>query len=99
VSIIPAGNLITNIGFDSEATHTRRPSRRAGAVPTHAIERPLRHPSSTTPDDRFEHALSKTTFPFGRRLVASLPAPAQDRIRELVYRLAAVVERRVSPKS
>ena len=34
VSVMPARNLIANIGFDSEATHTRRPSRREGAVPT-----------------------------------------------------------------
>ena len=96
VSVMPARNLITNIGFDSEATHTRRPFSREGAVPTHPIERPLRHPPSTTPDDRFERALFKNRFPFGRRLVHTLPPSAQDRFRAAVYRLAAPLVRRAS---
>jgi hypothetical protein len=89
VSVMPSRNLITNIGFDSEATHTRRPSRREGAVPTHPVQRPLRHPLSTTPDSRFEQALFKKRFGLERRLVAALPPPAQDRIRKAAYRLAA----------
>jgi hypothetical protein len=96
VSVIPTKNLIANIGFDSEATHTMRPSRREGAVLTHPIERPLRHPPSTIPDSRFEWALFKKRFPLGRRLVAALPPPAQNRFRAAVYRLAAAV-RRLSP--
>ena len=93
VSIIPAVNLVANIGFDSEATHTRRPSRHEGAVPTYPSEHPLRHPPSTTPDDRFERALFRNRFPLGRRLVATLPPPAQDRFRAAVYRMASAVQR------
>ncbi|MCW2538347.1 MAG: hemolytic protein HlpA-like protein [Frankiales bacterium] len=93
VSIIPARNLVANIGFGSEATHTRRPSRHEGAVPTHPSERPLRHPPTTTPDRRFERALFKNRFPLGRRLVSALPPRAQDRFRAAVYRLAAAVQR------
>ena len=63
-------------------------------MPTHPIERPLRHPPSTTPDSRFERALFKNRFPLERRLVAALPPdPAQDRFRAAVYRLAAAVQR------
>jgi hypothetical protein len=91
VSVMPARNLISNIGFDSEATHTRRPSPHEVDVPTHRLELPLRHPPSTTPDDRFERALYRHRFPFGRRLVAALPPRAQDRFRAAVYRLAAAV--------
>jgi hypothetical protein len=98
VSVIPAKNLITNIGFDSEGTHTRRPSRRESAVPTYSIEQPLRHPPSTKPDRHFERALLKNRFPFWRRLVATLPRPAQDQLREGMYRLVAAVERRTTSK-
>ena len=98
VAAMPTKNLITNIGFDSEATHTRRPSR-AGAVPTHSLERPLRHPPSTTPDDRFDHALFRARFPLGRRLVATLPPPVQHGLREAVYRLSATTERRAASRS
>jgi hypothetical protein len=93
VSVMPARNLVANIGFDSEGTHTRRPWSREGAVSTYPYEGPLRHPPSTTPDDRFERALFRNRFPLGRRLVATLPPRAQDRFRAAVYRLAAAVPR------
>jgi hypothetical protein len=93
VSVMPVRNLVANIGFDSEATHTRRPSPHEAGVPTHRLERPLRHPPSTTPDARFERALFRNRFPLGRRLVAALPQRAQDRFRTAVYRLAAAVPR------
>ena len=96
VSVMPARNLVVNIGFDSEATHTRRPSLHEGAVPTYPIERPLRHPPSTDPDSGFESALFKHRFPVGRRLIATLPPSAQDRIRSAIVGLAAAV-RHASP--
>ena len=93
VAVMPAKNLVSNIGFDSEATHTRRPSLHEGALRMHQLEFPLRHPPSTTPDDRFERALYRHRFPLGRRLVATLPPRAQDQFREAVYRLSAALPR------
>jgi len=93
VSVMPTGNLVSNIGFDSEATHTRRPSLHEGAVRTYPLESPIRHPATTTPDDRFELALYRHRFPLGRRLIATLPPRAQDQFREAVYRLAAALPR------
>ncbi len=93
VSVMPTGNLVSNIGFDSEATHTRRPSLQEGAVRTYRLESPIRHPATTTPDDRFERALYRHRFPLVRRLVATLPPRAQDQFREAVYRLAAALPR------
>jgi hypothetical protein len=98
VSVIPGKNLISNIGFDSEGTHTRRPSRRESAVPTYAIESPLRHPPSTTADSHFERALLKNRFPLWRRLVATLPQPAQNGLREVMFRMAALAERRATSR-
>jgi hypothetical protein len=89
VSVMPARNLVANIGFDNEATHTRRSWSREGAVPTHPYEGPLRHPLSTTPDDRFERALFRNRFPFGRRVVAMLPPRAKDTFRAAVDRVVA----------
>jgi hypothetical protein len=87
-SVIPTNNLIANIGFDGEATHTRRPSSHEGGVPTYPGEHPLRHPASRTPDARFERALFKNRFPIGRRLVTLLPPRAQDGFRTAVHGLA-----------
>jgi hypothetical protein len=94
VSAVPTRNLVSNIGFDTEATHTRRPSLHEGAVATHRLEFPLRHPHSTAPDNDFEQALFKHRFPLARRLVTTLPPRAQDQFREAVYRLAAALPRR-----
>ncbi len=93
VSVVPGANLVANIGFDQDATHTRRPSRGESAVPTHPIDWPLRHPPSTTPDSRFERALFENRFPLGRRVVATLPPRARDRVRAAVHRAAALVVR------
>jgi hypothetical protein len=89
LSVMPARNLVTNIGFDGEATHTRLRSRHHEEVSTRPMSRPLRHPTSTTPDEEFERALFKRRFPLGRRLVAALPTTAQERVRHAVHRLAA----------
>jgi len=91
LSVMPAKNLISNIGFDSEATHTKLAWSHEGAVPTYGYERPLRHPASTTPDKRFELAVFRNGFPLRRRLVAALPPRAQDRLRRAAYRVAAAV--------
>jgi hypothetical protein len=93
VSVMPTRNLVANIGFDGEATHTKRPWSHEGALPTYPYEGPLRHPASTKPDDGFEQALFKNRFPLSRRLVHMLPPRAQDRFRAAVYRLAAALPR------
>ncbi len=42
---IPATNLISNIGFDGNATHTISAESPFAAMPTRAIDFPLRHPA------------------------------------------------------
>lgn len=52
----PAANLITNIGFDDRAVHTRNPASPLAAVPARAIGFPLVHPPDVVRDyelDRF----------------------------------------------
>lgn len=92
-SVIPARNLIANIGFDPEATHTTRPSPHEVDVPTHRLEFPLTHPVSVQPQDGFERALFRHRFPPMRRLVAMLPPRSQDRVRAAAGRLAAALPR------
>lgn len=43
LSVVPAVNLVSNVGFGSTASNTRRPNRFA-SLPTEAMEFPLRHP-------------------------------------------------------
>lgn len=49
LSIMPARNLISNIGFGLDATHTLSKSRYA-EMETSALEFPLRHPRMVVPD-------------------------------------------------
>jgi hypothetical protein len=93
VSVIPARNLVANIGFDDEATHTKLKWSNEDSVPTHPLAFPLVHPSSTTPDAGFERALFRRRFPLPRRIAATIPARAQERVRAALYRLSAAAAR------
>lgn len=68
LSIVPAVNLVTNIGFGAAATHTLTADERH-VVPSRAMEFPLRHPVTIKPcddADAFEkvylHRLSELTL-------------------------------------
>jgi hypothetical protein len=93
VSVIPARNLVANIGFDDEATHTKFEWSNEASVPTHPLAFPLVHPSSTTPDADFERALFRHRFPLSRRINTALPPRAQKLVRAAMYRLSAATAR------
>lgn len=44
LAIIPNHNLITNVGFDNDATHTKFAHLRYSSVPTQSLRFPLKHP-------------------------------------------------------
>jgi len=44
LTILPAVNLVSNIGFDMDATHTTASSNRLAALPTEEMTFPLQHP-------------------------------------------------------
>jgi hypothetical protein len=93
VSVMPTRNLVANIGFDDEATHTKLQWSNEADVPTHPLAFPLAHPSSTTPDADFERALYRQRFPLSRRIVTALPPRAQEVVRTAVYRVTAAAAR------
>jgi len=49
LTIVPSVNLITNIGFDDDSTHTTDPDNQRANYPLEAIEWPLIHPSTIHP--------------------------------------------------
>jgi hypothetical protein len=91
--VMPARNLVANIGFDDEATHTKLQWSNEASVPTYPLAFPLAHPSSTTPDADFERALFRHRFPPSRRIVTALPPRAQELVRAALYRLSAAAAR------
>lgn len=50
LSIIPNVNLISNIGFRPDATHTKNETDRFAALPAHPMNFPLQHPLVVTRD-------------------------------------------------
>lgn len=83
LAVIPNCNLVSNIGFHPEATHTRDPHSPAAALPTVAIEIPFREPSSVVP----ALAADRLTF---ERFFRSNPGRRA--------RLLAMVERLLLPR-
>lgn len=57
--IQPTRNLISNVGFNERATHTKRPSTRGNAIPVSIL--PLRHPTVVFPHRRAEAQIFRNT--------------------------------------
>jgi hypothetical protein len=55
LQVVPAQNLISNIGFSHEATHTRDVLSAGNNLPSGPLAFPLRHPSVMAPSLEYEH--------------------------------------------
>lgn len=75
LSILPATNLISNIGFGADATHTKRTNDKRANVPTAAMTLPLHHPPYMVRDMEADHKIVEQ--------VGLPPAPPQT----LYYKL------------
>lgn len=56
LTVLPALNLITNIGFGGDATHTRSSVNACANLPVQAMTFPLSHPPSVERDAAADHA-------------------------------------------
>ncbi|MFJ9968697.1 hypothetical protein [Streptomyces avermitilis] len=54
-AIVPAVNLVTNLGFRPDATHTTNTDDSEAGLPTTALPTPLTHPSTTDIDPAQDH--------------------------------------------
>jgi hypothetical protein len=61
LTIAPRVNLVSNIGFGADATHTMGKCA-VTDVPAEPVEFPLRHPPFIIPDRRAERIMSKLVF-------------------------------------
>lgn len=93
VNAVPSRNLVTNIGFDSDATHTKNEwSQRAGLA-THELTFPLRHPQSRAADRDFDRLVHQQGKPVYSRLADLLPPAVQQPVRAAFHKLTALVPR------
>lgn len=89
----PARNLITNIGFDREATHTRNEWSDEARLAAGDLEFPLRHPPGTAPDREFDRLVHRRGAPLYSRLAGLLPPAVQEPARAAFHRLTALAPR------
>jgi hypothetical protein len=59
LSVVPATNLVTNIGFGTEATHTKRAHPALQAVPTSPMTFPLRFHEYVAVDREYDRAFTR----------------------------------------
>lgn len=84
--IMPNVNLCSNIGFDSEGTHTTETDNVAANVPTAGIL-PLVHPNNENIDRRADflfHKLYFTPYQYGMEGLRRLPYRMNRRLKRLV---------------
>jgi len=60
--IVPENNLVTNIGFDEEGTHTVAPNPLFSHRQVDALASPLRHPKYVFADTRPEYCLERNMY-------------------------------------
>jgi hypothetical protein len=96
LAILPNKNLVSNIGFGEDATHTRTDIYGVAEMPVEEMEFPLEHPAVVGRDEEADSFTFKNIFAkenesngvyrrIGRRLLASLP----DSIRESIVEFRA----------
>lgn len=61
LTVIPKVNLVTNIGFDETATHTKNRDSFYANYPARQMEFPLRHPAFFTPISQLEEVFFRLT--------------------------------------
>lgn len=72
VTVVPRVNLVANIGFGSDATHTSEIDRRL-VVPSQTMSFPLTHPKAVVPMSSIDRRLhSLYSMPLSRRIARKL---------------------------
>ena len=81
--IFPKVNLITNVGFGENATHT---SFNTFFVPSKELDFPLTHPVYMMPDIGFDRMFYKKSNTFMCRLRRMIPIPLKNFLKRLLFR-------------
>lgn len=72
LSVIPARNLVRNIGFGQDATHTKEDLRNLSSIPVEPISFPLQHPAAILRNVEIDLALNQRIFSPKRSVPRSL---------------------------
>lgn len=66
LQILPAFNLVSNIGFGGQSTHTKNTDTAVANLPVVSMSFPLEHPSAIVRDYKADRFTSKNNFGIGR---------------------------------
>jgi hypothetical protein len=94
LTVLPAGSLVTNIGFGPGATHTLKPARGLIQI-LRPLSFPLLEPKALAPDGHYLKLLSKNTFPDQRPLVLA----RQFLVKKVIRRFFDFFYRRIFNKA
>lgn len=67
LAILPSVNLVTNIGFGSEATNTKGPGRKSAVFTSEEIAFPLKHPPNIERNEDLDMLVTKKKHRFSTR--------------------------------
>ena len=89
LAAFPAENLVTNIGYGPDATHTKRGRDRLARLPAGRLDAPLIHPATVEPDLDYDRNYLAVDRPSGllrarARLDRVLPDTVQTSLRRLL---------------
>lgn len=70
-SVVPARNLVTNIGFDEDATHTIASDNPSANLPLERLPQPWKHPITLRYDRIYEEKFIKWVWCYHKRLPVS----------------------------
>lgn len=76
IAVLPARNLVSNIGFGPQATHTFAAHNPLAALPTYDMAFPLRHPPQVAADARADARIQRNVYDISliRRIVRRIVA-------------------------
>lgn len=75
LTVLPAVNLVSNIGFGDVATHTRDRKNKLAALPVEEMRLPLRHPDRVIRETRADTITQRTVFaspPWWKRIAKKI---------------------------
>lgn len=62
LAVVPCVNLVSNVGFSDDSTHTVNPKTPAAAIPYGQLEFPLVHPDFVIPDAEYDDIMLELVF-------------------------------------
>ncbi|MDP0498735.1 MAG: hypothetical protein Q7P63_01435 [Verrucomicrobiota bacterium JB022] len=86
--IIPAVNLISNIGFGADATHTQNAGAANDSRPTEPITFPLRHPAYVSRNYEIDRELNRTRFHVKPKITPRPISKRMERFDPIAHKLA-----------